>query len=1114
MIGKMLSKTRLKTASKTDERVCLMNEIILGIQVIKMYTWERPFTELAQAARSLEIRCIKISSIFKGIMASFIMFSTRSSLFLTILGYVLFGNAITAQKVFMLTNYYNVLRLTMTVFFPQGLAFLAETKVSIQRLTEFLLHEEVAPRESVAAYKRNADPNSQDIICVEKGTAKWTDFMADNIFSDLNINVRAGSLVAIIGPVGCGKSSILQALLKELPLKSGTLTVKGTVSYASQEPWLFTGSLRQNILFGQNMDKIRYKTVVDKCALRRDFTLLSNSDKTVVGERGASLSGGQRARINLARAVYKRADIYLLDDPLSAVDPDVGKQLFKSCIKEFLRHKTVILVTHQLQYLQDVDHIIIIDNGYIQAQGTFRDLQASGLNFAKLLTSENDFVEVESAEAVNRRMSIQMCAQRKDSIVGMQRKMSVQLASQRRESIISIQSDDIMDPGAPEEKIVRGSVSGSVYTSYLKAGGNYLYIVGVILLILATQCLASFVDYFIAVWVNIEHERSIGFTDEHFRNRTIYFSTESAILIYSGVSVALILTALTRSCAFFVMCATISQKLHNSMFNNLIRTTMGFFNTNNSGVILNRFSKDIGAIDERLPLALMDVLQLGMSLLSIITIIATVNYWLIIPTLVIFILFYFLRMFFLTTSRNIKRLEGVTRSPVFGHLNASLQGLTTIRAFGAQQILEKEFDGHQDLHSSAFYTFISISTAFGYFLDLFCVVYIATVTVSFLLYDTGSQGGNVGLAITQALGLTALFQWTLRQTAELENQMTSVERVLEYTHLVPEPIFESEQNQKPPPTWPERGEVKFVDLSMSYFPEDPPTLKHLSFTIKPLEKVGIVGRTGAGKSSLISALFLLAPTEGAIVIDDVVIQDIGLEELRSKISIIPQEPVLFSGTMRSNLDPFDEYDDEVLWKALEDVELKDSITDSQLGLNSKILEGGTNYSVGQRQMICLARAIVRNNKILVLDEATANVDPQTDAFIQKTIRRKFADCTLLTIAHRLNTIMDSDKILVMDAGKLVEFDHPHNLLKNKNGYFYKMVDQTGAALGNFLKNVAQTNYQKMTVKEENEKESDKSNQAEIAAPPPIKESEKIVVSVRPITSYNSTLLEEEEEDDD
>ena len=1113
LLGKMLSKIRLKTAGKTDERVCMMNEIILGIQVIKMYTWEKPFALLTEKARSLEVRCIKISSFFKGIMASFIMFSTRSSLFLTILGYVLFGNAISAQKVFMLTNYYNVLRLTMTVFFPQGLAFLAETKVSVQRLTDFLLYEEVEPREAAPVYKRYADPSSNEIISMDSGTAKWTEFLADNVFSNVNISVRPGSLVAIIGPVGSGKSSILHALLKELPLKSGTLTVKGSVSYASQEPWLFTGSVRQNILFGQNMDKIRYKTVVDKCALKRDFTLLPNTDKTIVGERGASLSGGQRARINLARAVYKKADIYLLDDPLSAVDPHVGTQLFKSCIKEYLRHKTVILVTHQLQYLKDVDHIIIIDNGYVQAQGTFRELQSSGLNFAKLLTSDQEFVEVETAEAANRRMSIQMCAQRKDSIVGMQRKMSVQLASQRRESIISVQSDeeDFMEPEENKEKITQGSVSKFVYASYLKASGNYFHIIGVVALMIATQCLGSFGDYFVAVWVNLEHERSIGFSHEHFQNRTIYFTTESAIYIYSGISTALIITALTRSCTFFILCATISERLHNSMFSSLTKATMGFFNTNTSGVILNRFSKDIGAIDERLPLALMDVLQLGMSLLSIITIIATVNYWLVIPTLLTFVLFFFMRVFFLTTSRNIKRLEGSTRSPVFGHLNASLQGLTTIRAFGAEQILEKEFDNHQDLHSSSFYTFISISTAFGYFLDLFCVLYITTVTFSFLFFDTGNNGGSVGLAITQSLGLTALFQWTLRQSTELENQMTSVERVLEYTKLVPEPPFESTSDKKPPSTWPERGEIKFDNLSMSYFPKDPPTLKNLSFTIQPLEKVGIVGRTGAGKSSLISALFLLAPTEGSIIIDKVVAQDIGLHDLRSKISIIPQEPVLFSGTMRTNLDPFNEYDDEVLWKVLEDVELKDSIADSELGLNSKILEGGTNYSVGQRQLICLARAIVRNNKILVLDEATANVDPQTDAFIQNTIRKKFANCTVLTIAHRLNTVMDSDKILVMDAGKLVEYDHPHKLLKNEDGHFYKMVEQTGKSMGNALKNIAKTNYKNTAVEEEDEEEKDENNEKETNMLN--KQPQKIVA--RPMPRYNtSVLLEEEEEDED
>ncbi|KAF5277747.1 hypothetical protein FQR65_LT03727 [Abscondita terminalis] len=1012
LLGKMLSKFRLRTAAKTDERVCLMNEIILGIQVIKMYTWEKPFAKLAEIARKHEIKCIKTSSIFKGIMASFVMFTTRSSLFLTILGYVLLDDD-----------------------------------------------------------DKKADNTKADIIVIENGTTKWTDFLADNVFNNVSINVRPGALVAIIGPVGCGKSSLLHAILKELPLKSGSISVKGSVSYASQEPWLFSGSVRQNILFGQTKDKMRYKNIVDKCALKKDFALFANGDKTIVGERGASLSGGQRARINLARAVYKKADIYLLDDPLSAVDPDVSKQLFKSCIKEYLRHKTVILVTHQLQYLQDVDHIIYIDNGYIQAQGTYKELLSSGLDFTKLLTAEAEYVE-ESSDAAQRRMSIQMCAQRRDSVMGIQRKMSVQLASQRRESVISIQSDDIIDPTGPEEPLKKGSVSTFVYTSYIKASQNIYVIIFVLLLMIGTQCLAGFGDYFVALWVNIEHRRAVGANPKQLKKGAWFFSTETAVYVYTLTTIALVIVALTRSIAFFFMCTTISRNLHNKMFRCLLKSTMSFFNTNTSGIILNRFSKDIGAIDERLPLALMDVLQLGMSLLSIITIVTTVNYWLIIPTVLIFVLFFFMRMFYLSTGRSIKRLEGTTRSPVFAHLNASIQGLTTIRAFGAQSILEKEFDNHQDVHSSSYYTYISISTAFGYFLDLCCVMYIATVTTSFLFIDTGNYGGDVGLAITQALGLTALFQWTLRQTTELENQMTSVERVLEYTTLIQEPPLESTPENKPSNTWPERGEIKFKNLYLSYNTDDPPTLKNLNFTIQPLEKVGIVGRTGAGKSTLISALFQLAPTEGEIVIDGVVTQNIGLHDLRCKISIIPQEPVLFSGTMRTNLDPFDEYDDELLWKALADVELKESVADMELGLQSKILEGGTNYSVGQRQLICLARAILRNNKILILDEATANVDPQTDAFIQNTIRKKFANCTVLTIAHRLNTVMDSDKVLVMDAGSMVEFDHPHILLRNKNGYFYKMVEQTGKSMGNALTNIAKSTYKNVTVQEEDEEEEE------------------------------------------
>lgn len=323
------------------------------------------------------------------------------------------------------------------------------------------------------------------------------------------------------------------------------------------------------------------------------------------------------------------------------------------------------------------------------------------------------------------------------------------------------------------------------------------------------------------------------------------------------------------------------------------------------------------------------------------------------------------------------------------------------------------------------------------------------------LYSLEKYGGNVGLAITQSIALTGMFQWGMRQSTELENQMTSVERVLEYTDVEKERSLDTPPEKKPPRTWPEHGEIKFHNVFLKYSPNDPPVLKNLSFTVKPQEKVGIVGRTGAGKSSLIAALFQLTDTEGRILIDNINIREIGLHDLRSKISIIPQEPVLFSGTMRKNLDPFDEYSDDVLWRALEDVELKEAVMDLVAGLESKMSEGGTNFSVGQRQLVCLARAIIRNNKILVLDEATANVDPQTDALIQTTIRKKFADCTVLTIAHRLHTVMDSDKVLVMDAGTMVEFDHPFNLLQNEEGVLYGMVKQTGKAMAEALFRIAE-----------------------------------------------------------
>lgn len=1137
-LGKRTSVLRLKTALRTDERVRLMNEILSGIQVIKMYTWEKPFADLVAKARKQEIKEIRATSYIRGVLTSFIMFTTRICLFCSILAYVLVNNVITAKQVFVITSFYNILRQTMTVFFPQGIAQVAEATISIKRLQNFMLYEDTSKpvpglaeiqtcakppkeeqRESVVLQKEelevpeeetkqaqlavvkdskeqeargngtatlapleSGEEDDQELsarveedargVRLKHATAKWILSHQENTLTDLSLTIKPGKLIAVIGPVGAGKSSLLHVLLRELPLISGSLHVGGTISYASQEPWLFAGSVRQNILFGQPMDRPRYNTVVRRCALDRDFTLFPHGDKTVVGERGVSLSGGQRARISLARAVYKRADIYLLDDPLSAVDAHVGRHLFESCIVGYLRNTTRILVTHQLQFLRDVDQIIILKNGAIAAAGNFDTLSASGLDFATLLARNEQEEEKPATEQIS-------SLDNEESVLqGSFRK--------RQLSIHSVSSVDNLSGAAPpvggrEEGEVRsaGAVSGRVYGAYLSAAAHPFVVALMLMVAVLAQLLGSASDWWTSYWVNLEESHPVealkddgnstnpiqytsNYTDSLIDNAVfdkVGITRYDCIYIYTAMVIALVVISLLRSFMFFSMAMMASTRLHNNMFSAITRAPMRFFHINPSGRILNRFSKDMGAVDEVLPSALLDVLQIGLSLIGIVIVVAVVNYWLLIPTLAIGFVFYGLRIFYLSSSRSIKRLEGVTRSPVFSHLNASLQGITTIRAFGAQEALIREFDNHQDLHSSAWYLFIASSRAFGFWLDLVCVVYIAMVTLSFLVFGKDESGGNVGLAITQAMGLTGMFQWGMRQSTELENQMTSVERIQEYSNIESEPPLLSEGKKKPPPSWPESGRVEFRNVFLYYTPDEPPVLRDLTLEIEPKEKVGIVGRTGAGKSSLINALFRLAKIEGEIIIDGRETSTMGLHELRSQISIIPQEPVLFSGTMRHNLDPFDEYPDQVLWRALEEVELLEAVSELPAGLSSRMSEGGGNFSVGQRQLVCLARAIVRRNRLLVLDEATANVDPQTDHLIQTTIRNKFADCTVLTIAHRLHTVMDSDKVLVMDAGQMVEFAHPHVLLQKEGGVLRAMVEQTGRAMADSLARMALQAYE-------------------------------------------------------
>ncbi|XP_029892333.1 ATP-binding cassette sub-family C member 4 isoform X4 [Aquila chrysaetos chrysaetos] len=957
-IGRLFSSLRSKTAALTDVRIRTMNEVISGMKIIKMYAWEKSFAELVNGLRRKEIAMVMKSSYLRGLNLASFFVASKITVFMTFMAYVLLGNVISASRVFVAVSLYGAVRLTVTLFFPSAVERVSEAVVSIRRIKNFLILDEISP------FKPQLHGNNENVVLhVQDLTCYWDKSSESPALQQLSFTVRRGELLAVIGPVGAGKSSLLSAVLGELPKDKGLINVTGRIAYVSQQPWVFSGTVRSNILFDKEYEKEKYEKVLKVCALKKDLELLANGDLTVIGDRGATLSGGQKARVNLARAVYQDADIYLLDDPLSAVDAEVGRHLFEKCICQALHQKISVLVTHQLQYLRAANQILILKD------------------------AENALAAV------------------------------------------------------PEESRSEGKINFKVYRKYFTAGANYFVILILLIFNILAQVAYVLQDWWLSYWANHQEKLNVTTNGDNGENETEHLDLNFYLGIYAGLTVATILFGIVRSLLVFQVLVNSGQTLHNKMFQSILKAPVLFFDRNPIGRILNRFSKDIGHLDDLLPLTFLDFMQTLLQIFGVVAVAVAVIPWILIPLIPLFILFIFLRRYFLDTSRDIKRLESTTRSPVFSHLSSSLQGLWTIRALKAEERFQKLFDAHQDLHSEAWFLFLTTSRWFAVRLDAICAIFVIVVAFGSLLLTKTLNAGQVGLALSYAITLMGTFQWGVRQSAEVENLMISVERVMEYTELEKEAPWET--NKHPPPEWPSQGMIAFENVNFTYSLDGPLVLRHLSVLIKPKEKVGIVGRTGAGKSSLIAALFRLAEPEGRIWIDKYLTSELGLHDLRKKISIIPQEPVLFTGTMRKNLDPFNEYTDEELWNALEEVQLKEVVEDLPNKMEMQLAESGSNFSVGQRQLVCLARAVLKKNRILIIDEATANVDPRTDEFIQKTIREKFAHCTVLTIAHRLNTIIDSDRIMVLDEGRLKEYGEPYILLQEQDGLFYKMVQQVG-----------------------------------------------------------------------
>ncbi|XP_042515081.1 ABC transporter C family member 2-like [Macadamia integrifolia] len=1027
LVIRKMQKLSKEGLQRTDKRIGLMNEILAAMDAVKCYAWEHSFHSKVQGIRDDELSWFRKAQLL-GAFNSFLLNTTPVIVTVVSFGmFTLLGGELTPARAFTSLSLFAVLRFPLFML-PNLITQVVNANVSLKRLEELFLAEE-----------RTLMPNPPlklgfPAITIRNGFFSWDSKAENPTLSNINLDIAVGSLVAVVGSTGEGKTSLVSAMLGELPpMSDATVVTRGSVAYVPQVSWIFNATVRDNILFGSAFDPARYEKAAEVTALQHDLDLLPGGDLTEIGERGVNISGGQKQRVSMARAVYSNSDVYIFDDPLSALDAHVGRQVFDKCIKEELHGKTRVLVTNQLHFLPHVDRILLVHEGMVKEEGTFQELNNNGVLFQKLMENagkmEENVEEKEEGHDHDQKTS-------KPAANGEVNGLLKNESSGNKRTVKSVL--------IKEEERETGVVSWNVLMRYKNALGGAWVVMILFICYVSTEVLRVSSSKWLSIWTDQSTSKRYG---AGFYN-----------MVYTLLSVCQVLITLANSYWLITSSLYAAKRLHDAMLHSILRASMVFFQTNPIGRIINRFAKDLGDIDRTVAvftdMFLSQVSQL-LSTFVLIGLVSTISLWGILPLLV---LFYAAYLYYQSTAREVKRLDSITRSPVYAQFGEALNGLSTIRAYKAYDRMAN-ING-KSMDNNVRFTLVNMGS------NRWLAIRLETLgglmiwlTASFAVMQNQRAENQVafastmGLLLSYALNITFLLTAVLRLASMAENSLNAVERVGTYIDLPSEGPVIIESN-RPPPGWPSSGSIKFEDVVLCYRPELPPVLHDLSFMISPSEKVGIVGRTGAGKSSMLNALFRIVELErGRILIDGCDIAKFGLTDLRKVLGIIPQSPVLFSGTVRFNLDPFTEHNDADLWEALERAHLKDVIRRNYLGLDAEVSESGENFSVGQRQLLSLARALLRRSKILVLDEATAAVDVRTDALIQKTIREEFKSCTMLIIAHRLNTIIDCDRVILLEAGQILEFDTPEDLLLNEGSAFSKMVQSTGSANAQYLRSL-------------------------------------------------------------
>uniref|UniRef100_A0A8C2SU70 ATP binding cassette subfamily C member 9 n=1 Tax=Coturnix japonica TaxID=93934 RepID=A0A8C2SU70_COTJA len=1080
-IATKLAEAQKSTLDYSTERLKKTNEILKGIKLLKLYAWEHIFCKSVEETRMKELTSLKTFALHTSLSIFMNAAIPIAAVLATFVTYAYTNDKpLQPAQAFASLSLFHIL-VTPLFLLSTVVRFAVKAIISVQKLNEFLLSDEIGDDswrggDNSVAYesckkhtglhtkainrrqplryqlenyeqssRRQTRPVETDDIAIKvtNGYFSWGSGLAT--LSNINIRIPTGQMTMIVGQVGCGKSSLLLAILGEMQTLEGKVhwsNVNETepsfeasrsknrysVAYAAQKPWLLNATVEENIIFGSPFNKQRYKAVTDACSLQPDIDLLPFGDQTEIGERGINLSGGQRQRICVARALYQNTNIVFLDDPFSALDIHLSDHLMQEGILKFLQEdkRTLVLVTHKLQYLPHADWIIAMKDGMVLREGTLKDIQ------------NNDVELYEHWKTLMNRQDQELEKDMEADQTTLERK-TLRRAMYPRESKAQLEDEDEEEEEEEDEDDnmstvlrLRTKMPWKTCWRYLTSGGFFLLFLMIFSKLLKHSVIVA-IDYWLATWTSMDNVNE-------FRNADDVQSAEKTyhVAVFSILSGAGIVLCLITSLTVEWMGLTAAKNLHHNLLNKIILGPIRFFDMTPLGLILNRFSADTNIIDQHIPPTLESLTRSTLLCLSAIGMISYATPWFLVALVPLGIAFYFIQKYFRVASKDLQELDDSTQLPLLCHFSETAEGLTTIRAFRHESRFKQRMLELTDTNNIA-YLFLSAANRWLEVRTDYlgaCIVLTAAITS----ITEGPNSGFVGLGLLYALTITNYLNWVVRNLADLEVQMGAVKKVHSFLNMESENYDGYLDASQVPKDWPQEGEIKIENLCVRYENNLKPVLKHVKAYIKPGQKVGICGRTGSGKSSLSLAFFRMVDIfDGRIVIDGIDISKLPLHTLRSRLSIILQDPILFSGSIRFNLDPECKCTDDRLWEALEIAQLKNMVKSLPGGLDAMVTEGGENFSVGQRQLFCLARAFVRKSSILIMDEATASIDMATENILQKVVMTAFADRTVVTIAHRVHTILTADLVIVMKRGNILEYDTPENLLSQEDGIFASFV---------------------------------------------------------------------------